>query len=205
MAVSLFNLDIVTSWLPAVDLKSSTVNNRELLFFLISRRSRYRAGTRYFTRGIDINGYTANNNETEQIVLFDPLPANGQNASRGRVDGREKLSYVQTRGSVPVFWAEVNNLRYKPDLQIMDIPETVSCRSPAARPSWCLAISNEATPSPTNSNLSIRLPRQSGKSQRPRTTRKRSIRKSNPRCPRFRSHHCRKSPLFIFRFPYWMS
>jgi hypothetical protein len=46
--------------------------------------------------------------------------------SRGRVDGREKLSYVQTRGSVPVFWAEVNNLRYKPDLQIMDIPETVS-------------------------------------------------------------------------------
>jgi hypothetical protein len=107
-------------------LKSSTVNNRELLFFLISRRSRYRAGTRYFTRGIDINGYTANNNETEQIVLFDPRSANGQMASRGRVDGREKLSYVQTRGSVPVFWAEVNNLRYKPDLQIMDIPETVS-------------------------------------------------------------------------------
>ena len=110
-----------------MDLKSATVNNRELLFFLISRRSRYRAGTRYFTRGIDINGYTANNNETEQIVLFDPLPANGQIASsRGRVDGKEKLSYVQTRGSVPVFWAEVNNLRYKPDLQIMDIPETVS-------------------------------------------------------------------------------
>jgi hypothetical protein len=109
-------------------LKSSTVNNRELLFLLISRRSRYRAGTRYFTRGIDVNGQTANNNETEQIVLFDPLPANGQMASRGRVDGREKLSYVQTRGSVPVFWAEVNNLRYKPDLQIMDIPETVSCR-----------------------------------------------------------------------------
>jgi hypothetical protein len=109
-------------------LKSSTVNNRELLFFLISRRSRYRAGTRYFTRGIDTNGNTANNNETEQIVLFDPLPANGQHASRGRVDGREKLSYVQTRGSVPVFWAEVNNLRYKPDLQIMDIPETVCWR-----------------------------------------------------------------------------
>jgi hypothetical protein len=60
------------------------------------------------------------------MVLFDPLPTNGQNISRGRVDGREKLSFVQTRGSVPVFWAEVNNLRYKPDLQIMDIPETVS-------------------------------------------------------------------------------
>lgn len=43
---------------------------------------------------------------------------------RGRVDGRERLSYVQVRGSVPIFWAEVNNLRYKPDLQIMDVPET---------------------------------------------------------------------------------
>jgi hypothetical protein len=126
MGVSLHQPVVVISSLPAVDLKSSTVNNRELLFLLISRRSRYRAGTRYFTRGIDVNGQTANNNETEQIVLFDPLPANGQMASRGRVDGREKLSYVQTRGSVPVFWAEVNNLRYKPDLQIMDIPETVS-------------------------------------------------------------------------------
>ncbi len=31
---------------------------------------------------------------------------------------------MQTRGSVPVFWAEVNNLRYKPDLQIMEKPET---------------------------------------------------------------------------------
>lgn len=32
---------------------------------------------------------------------------------------------MQIRGSVPLFWAEVNNLRYKPDLQIMDVPETI--------------------------------------------------------------------------------
>ena len=113
----------------AVELKSATINNRELLFFLIARRSRYRSGTRYFTRGIDTNGNTANNNETEQVVLFDPLPANGEIARRGRVEGKERLSFVQTRGSVPVFWAEVNNLRYKPDLQIMDIPETVRISS----------------------------------------------------------------------------
>lgn len=36
------------------------------------------------------------------------------------------MSFVQVRGSVPMFWAEVNNLRYKPDLQVMDIPESVS-------------------------------------------------------------------------------
>jgi hypothetical protein len=102
------------------------VNNRDLLFLLISRRSRHRVGTRYFSRGIDIRGNTANFNETEQIVLFDPLPENGEPLRRGRVDGRERLSFVQVRGSVPLFWAEVNNLRYKPDLQIMDMPETVS-------------------------------------------------------------------------------
>lgn len=82
-------------------------------------------GTRYFSRGIDVRGNVANFNETEQIVLLDPLPENGEPLRPGRVDGRERLSFVQVRGSVPLFWAEINNLRYKPDLQIMDIPETV--------------------------------------------------------------------------------
>ncbi|ODO05787.1 hypothetical protein I350_04848 [Cryptococcus amylolentus CBS 6273] len=108
----------------SVELRSSNLNNRDILFLLISRRSRYRSGTRYFTRGINASGQVANFNETEQIVLFDPLPENGQEYRRGRVDGRERLSFVQTRGSVPLFWAEVNNLRYKPDLQIMDYTET---------------------------------------------------------------------------------
>lgn len=112
----------------AIELRSATINNRDLLFSLISRRSRYRAGTRYFTRGIDSAGNTANYNETEQIVLLDPLDdASRTYGSTGRVEGRERLSFVQTRGSVPVFWAEINNLRYKPDLQIMDLPDTVSC------------------------------------------------------------------------------
>lgn len=107
---------------PAFELRSSIINNRDVLFCLISRRSRHRAGTRYFTRGINHAGDCANFNETEQILLLDPLPVK----ARGRVDGTERLSFVQVRGSVPIFWAEVNNLRYKPDLQIMDVPETVS-------------------------------------------------------------------------------
>lgn len=110
----------------SIELRSSTLNSRDLLFLLISRRSRYRAGTRYFTRGINPSGHVANFNETEQIVMYDPIPENGEAHGRGRVDGRERLSFVQTRGSVPLFWAEVNNLRYKPDLQIMDYTETVS-------------------------------------------------------------------------------
>lgn len=32
---------------------------------------------------------------------------------------------MQIRGSIPVFWAEVNNLRYIPDMQIMERPDTI--------------------------------------------------------------------------------
>ncbi|EIW69316.1 hypothetical protein TREMEDRAFT_73814 [Tremella mesenterica DSM 1558] len=119
--LSRFILPVVSG---SIELRSATINHRDLLFLLISRRSRHRAGTRYFSRGIDVNGNTSNFNETEQIVLVDPLPENGEPIRRGRVDGRERLSFVQTRGSAPFFWAEINNLRYKPDLMVMDVPET---------------------------------------------------------------------------------
>lgn len=78
-------------------------------FGLISRRSRFRAGTRYFRRGIDNEGHVANYNETEQIVIIND----------------RLFSHVQTRGSVPVFWAEINNLRYKPQLRIISSPSTL--------------------------------------------------------------------------------
>ncbi len=84
----------------------------------MSRRSRYRAGTRYFRRGIDREGHVANFVETEQVLLVDAADSNGDDASA-------QLSFVQIRGSVPVFWAEVNTLRYKPDLQIMDLQDSV--------------------------------------------------------------------------------
>ena len=110
-----------------IELRSSMVNNRDFLFLLIGRRSRHRAGTRYFSRGINQYGEVSNFNETEQIVLLDPMPENGEMTRRGGgVVGRQRLSFVQTRGSVPLYWAEINNLRYKPDLLIMDVPETVS-------------------------------------------------------------------------------
>ena len=32
---------------------------------------------------------------------------------------------MQIRGSIPIFWAEINTLRYKPDVQIMDLQDTV--------------------------------------------------------------------------------
>ncbi|RMX42694.1 hypothetical protein pdam_00011856 [Pocillopora damicornis] len=67
-------------------------------FILISRRSCFRAGTRYFIRGLDAEGNAANYVETEQITQFES----------------GACSFVQTRGSIPLFWSQRPNLRYKP-------------------------------------------------------------------------------------------
>ncbi|THH17404.1 hypothetical protein EW146_g3395 [Bondarzewia mesenterica] len=95
------------------DIRLCSLNGQSIQMSLISRRSRFRAGTRYFRRGIDHDGHVANFIETEQIVLVGGSVSDADDFSH-------KLSFVQIRGSVPVFWAEVNTLRYKPDLQIMD-------------------------------------------------------------------------------------
>lgn len=110
------------------EIKDVSLNGRPFTFGLISRRSRYRAGTRYFSRGIDREGNVSNYNESEQIVLLDHPGSTGSFATsaKGSVQGQIRYSYVQIRGSVPVYWAEVNNLRYKPDLQIMDLADTVA-------------------------------------------------------------------------------
>ncbi len=92
-------------------------DGRRLHLSLISRRSRFRAGTRYFRRGIDHDGHVANFNETEQIATV-PSQSDPNTAAT-------TLSFVQIRGSIPVFWAEINTLRYKPDLQVLDLQDSV--------------------------------------------------------------------------------
>lgn len=105
------------------------IKSTSLTFTLITRRSRHRAGTRYFTRGIDDQGHVANFNETEQIVILNDgaggmggFAGNGgmQNGKVRGMDGDDVqvMSYVQTRGSVPVYWAEINTLKYVPKLQV---------------------------------------------------------------------------------------
>ncbi|KAF8750698.1 SacI homology domain [Rhizoctonia solani] len=54
------------------DIRPAAIHSNPFLFCLISRRSRFRAGTRYFARGIDSQGNVANFNETEQLVLVNP-------------------------------------------------------------------------------------------------------------------------------------
>lgn len=112
-----------------LNITPAKVKSVNFTFALITRRSRLRGGTRYFSRGIDENGNVSNYNETEQImILNDPSGApagyaggNGlDNISGGSRAGSEVqiMSYVQTRGSVPAYWAEINDLHYTPKLQI---------------------------------------------------------------------------------------
>lgn len=68
---------------------------KKYIITLISRRSTKRAGLRYMRRGIDENGFTANTVETEQIL------------SSPKWDSSSPIySFVQIRGSVPLFWTQ---------------------------------------------------------------------------------------------------
>ena len=59
-----------------------------MTYILISRRSYLKGGTRYFDRGVDEEGNTANFVETEQIILI----------------GDYLISDIQIRGNVPIFF-----------------------------------------------------------------------------------------------------
>lgn len=112
------------------EIRNSSVKGTPFTLALITRRNRHRAGTRYFSRGIDEAGHVSNFNETEQLVILNsssnrPNYISGmQNGSASQKEA-QVLSYVQTRGSVPVYWAELNTLQYKPKLQIRGVETAV--------------------------------------------------------------------------------
>lgn len=60
------------------------------MYALISRKSNRRAGTRFFTRGIDDDNNVANYVETEQLIY----------------SGNDVVSHIGIRGSVPLFWEQ---------------------------------------------------------------------------------------------------
>lgn len=83
---------------------------------LISRRSCRRAGTRFNTRGADLQGDVANFVETEQIV--DNYPNDEINSGSKSPKPYFQTAYVQVRGSVPLVWSQKANYRYKPAIKI---------------------------------------------------------------------------------------
>ncbi|XP_002163746.2 phosphatidylinositol-3-phosphatase SAC1 [Hydra vulgaris] len=81
-----------------VEIKKCSIKQYPLDFILISRRSCYRAGTRYNIRGLDESGEAANYVETEQLICCN----------------NEIASFVQTRGSIPLYWSQYPTIKYKP-------------------------------------------------------------------------------------------
>lgn len=78
---------------------SLDVIGRTLQLTVIARRSRLFAGARFQKRGIDEQGHVANDVEMEQI-LTDP--------NLGQYSPSSMSSYVQHRGSIPLYWAQVS-------------------------------------------------------------------------------------------------
>jgi hypothetical protein len=119
-----------------MSITNTSIKGNALTFALITRRSRFRTGTRYMTRGIDEQGNVSNFNETEQTIILNDDASGGMTSYAGDqgftntkpVGGKETqvLAYVQTRGSVPVYWAEINTLKYTPKLQVRGVETAAS-------------------------------------------------------------------------------
>uniref|UniRef100_A0A1I7Z0B5 Phosphatidylinositol-3-phosphatase SAC1 n=1 Tax=Steinernema glaseri TaxID=37863 RepID=A0A1I7Z0B5_9BILA len=87
-----------------IGIRRASVNGATFQLAIISRRSVHRAGVRFFMRGVNSDGHSANYVETEQIVQYD----------RGSPDNRMLTSFVQIRGSIPLYWSQHPNLRWQP-------------------------------------------------------------------------------------------
>lgn len=117
-----------------LSITKTSIKNNPLTFGLLTRKSRHRVGTRYFSRGMDEAGHVANFNETEQIMILNdsesgPVGSSGYaNGTAAQNSGRDVqiLSYVQTRGSVPVYWSEINTLKYTPKLEVRGIDSALN-------------------------------------------------------------------------------
>lgn len=81
---------LVRAMCGSVEIRTVYISHRKALAAVISRLSCERAGTRFNVRGTNDEGHVANFVETEQVIFLD----------------NEVTSYLQTRGSVPLFWEQ---------------------------------------------------------------------------------------------------
>ncbi|CAI5743856.1 unnamed protein product [Peronospora destructor] len=80
-------------------IKKCDVNGQRCDILFFTRRSWRRLGTRFNVRGIDKDGCVANFAETEMLLV---KPTRGV------------CSYVQVRGSIPLYWDQMVTLKYMP-------------------------------------------------------------------------------------------
>lgn len=74
----------------SIEIRTVYIGSKQAKTAIISRLSCERAGTRFNVRGTNDEGHVANFVETEQVIYLD----------------NDVTSYIQTRGSVPLFWEQ---------------------------------------------------------------------------------------------------
>lgn len=92
-----------------IDQARISIFGNSVYITLIARRSHQFAGARFYKRGVNNQGYPANEVETEQIV-------SNQLSS---LFGERYTSYIQHRGSICVSWSQMsNNMSPQPPIRI---------------------------------------------------------------------------------------
>ncbi|KAG5671456.1 hypothetical protein PVAND_001652 [Polypedilum vanderplanki] len=85
-----FDFWLLKAMCGSIEIRTVYAGSKQARAIIISRLSCERAGTRFNVRGVNDDGHVANFVETEQAIYLDS----------------EVTSYVQTRGSVPLFWEQ---------------------------------------------------------------------------------------------------
>ena len=127
MSVSYTHLDVykrqVYDWFQCIiqgfiDQVNVSVLGKNIYITLIARRSHHFAGARFLKRGVNTNGFVANEVETEQVVA-DMTLTPFHKPGNGYFDSDRYTSFVQHRGSIPLYWTqEASNLTAKPPIEI---------------------------------------------------------------------------------------
>lgn len=100
-----------------VDQANISIYGKKIYITLIARRSHHFAGARFLKRGVNDKGNVANEIETEQIVT-DMLVSSFHHPKYGFYSNPRFTSFVQHRGSIPLYWTQDLNKLPKPPIEI---------------------------------------------------------------------------------------
>jgi phosphatidylinositol 3,5-bisphosphate 5-phosphatase len=105
-----------------IDQAALDIFGRAVYITIIGRRSRFFAGARFLKRGVNDQGYVANDVETEQIVS-EKLTTSFHAPGPRLYSSPSYTSYIHHRGSIPLYWTQDNSgVTPKPaiDLHLQD-------------------------------------------------------------------------------------
>ncbi|RLV89240.1 Polyphosphoinositide phosphatase [Spathaspora sp. JA1] len=100
-----------------IDQANISIYGRKIYITIIARRSHHFAGARFLKRGVNDTGNVANEIETEQIIS-DMLTSSFHDCKYGYYNNPRYTSFVQHRGSIPLYWTQDLNKLPKPPIEI---------------------------------------------------------------------------------------